>query len=203
MILSRPPRLALEPFVELFWASDGAEAPRPGHARERMLPKGAVHIAIRLTDEPLRFHRGVDDVHGHGMRGAIVGGVRASPYIKSPAPSPSVGVQFRPGAGALFLGAPARLFAEMHCLLEDLWGSAAVELRTRLAETQGLVQRIDVLEAVLAARLPLLRRVHPAVAEALIALERTASVRSLAKRSGYSDRHFARLFNETVGLTPK
>jgi len=204
VIVSRAPRPALQAFVELFWASDGGDSVHLRHGRERILPKGAAHVAIRLTDEPLRFFHDEADTVGHTMRGGIVGDVRTGPYIKgSSAPTPIVGVQFRPGAATLFLGAPARLFAETHLPLEDLWGNAAAEACARLCDARGLAQRIDVLEAILAARLPRLRGIHPATAAALIHLEGPGSVRDLAERSGYSHRHFARLFTDTVGLNPK
>lgn len=48
MKLSRPPKPALQPFIELLWASDGADEASPPPTRELVLPTGAVHVAIRL-----------------------------------------------------------------------------------------------------------------------------------------------------------
>jgi AraC-like DNA-binding protein len=205
MIVQRPARAALRPFVELFWASDECDAPRIRHRREAILPTGAAHIAVRLSDEPMRFFEGDDDPIGYTLRGAIVGGVRTRPYVKVLAgPAPTVGVQFWPGAAALLLGTPAHVFAEAHGLLEDFWGDAATaETRERLAEAPSSAVRIDVFEAILAARLPQIRGLHPAIAAALPQLRASRDVGRIVAHSGYSHRHFDRLFTEAVGLKPK
>jgi transcriptional regulator GlxA family with amidase domain len=55
----------------------------------------------------------------------------------------------------------------------------------------------------LAERLPRVRGLHPAVAEALSKLPNAASVGDVVQDSGYSHRHFIALFEDAVGLTPK
>lgn len=204
--IARPPaRAALRPFVQLFWASDERAEPCRLPRREAMLPAGTAHIVARLSDEPLRFFNGGDDLSGFTLKGAIVGGARTRPYLKEVgAPSPTVGVQFWPGAASVLLATPAHHFAETHCALEDLWGAAAAaETRERLAAAPTPAARIDAFEEILAARLPKLRGLHPAVAAVLPQLRGARDVGRIVDRSGVSHRHFDRLFTEAVGLRPK
>lgn len=205
MIVRRPARPALRPFVELFWVSDADDAAPSRPRREAMLPTGTAHIAVRLSDAPIHFLASADDTAGHNLRGAVVCGVRSQPYFKALShAAPTVGVQFQPGAAALLLGTPAHLFAETHRPLEDFWGrAAAAELRERLAAPRDAAARIDVFEAILAARLPRIRGLHPAIAAALPQLRAAHEVGRVAERTGYSHRHFDRLFTEAVGLRPK
>ena len=204
--IARPPtRASLRPFVQLFWASAAHAEPRRHPRREAILPTGAAHIAVRLSDEPLRFFAGADDATGFTLKGAIVGGVRTRPYFKTlSAPAPTVGAQFWPGAASLLLATPAHHFAETHCALEDLWGAAAAEeARERIGAAPTLAARIDVFEDILAARLPRVRGLHPAIAHALPQLHAARDVGRIVDGTGYSHRHFDRLFAAAIGLRPK
>ena len=51
MMLMRPPGAALLPYVTALWASDSDAAP----AASRELPTGAMHLAIRISDAPVRL----------------------------------------------------------------------------------------------------------------------------------------------------
>jgi AraC-like DNA-binding protein len=99
---------------------------------------------------------------------------------------------------------PAHLTAETHLQLEDVWGTAAAaQLLERLGDAGHAEARIEVFETILAERLPRLRGLHPAVAAALPQLRAGRGIGWLVAQSGFGHRHFARLFLETVGLSPK
>lgn len=199
-VLVRPPRPPLRPFVTLLWAAEEADARSD---RERVLPTGAMHVAIRLG-APLRVFEHEDDVAGRVVGHAVVGGARASAYVRDTSrPSASVGAQLAPGASALVLGAPANVLAERHTPLEDLWGSTAVELHARMHDAPTPAARIDLLEAFLLRRCPRVRGVHPAVACALARFAEGTAVATVAAETGYSHRGFAAIFEREVGLSPK
>jgi AraC-like DNA-binding protein len=78
--------------------------------------------------------------------------------------------------------------------------------RERVLEAETPQQRLDVIEAVLVARLARGRGLHPAVRYAVRALEpgtTTVPVAELVDRVGLSHRRFVDLFAAQVGLTPK
>lgn len=202
--MQRQPSMPLRPFVKLIWATDDIPARRaPVEAlREHVLPTGAMHVAIRLDDVPLK----VFDASGrrtHDFGHAVVGGARGGYYAKVAGPFRSVGAQLRPGAAECLFGVPADALAGMHVRLDALCGAGAEALRERLLETGSPAERLDLLERWLAARLPRVHGLHPAVAEALCVFERSASVRAAVERSGYSHRRFIALFRRAVGLPPK
>jgi len=204
MIVSRRPRAQLSPFIELLWASHPPFSAQGGFRRELVLPTGSVHIAIRLDDRPLRLFENLEDVSGSSASFAVVGGARAAAYIKDVSePVPTVGALVRPGAVRLVTGVPAFEFCGAHTPLGDLWGSAASELRDRLGEVAFPHARLDLWEALLAARLPRVHGIHPAIAESISLLTRGAGVGTIVERIGYSHRHFINLFRDAVGLTPK
>ena len=202
MRISRPPVPALRPFAKTVWAIDEREDPCSG--RERVLPTGAMHVVFRLSETPLRVYDRPDAAVAHAVGCAIVGGVRSTFYVRDVSlPVRSVGAQLHPGTASLLFGAPAGALAEKHTALEDLWGSAAADARGRIAQAGSLDRQLAAFESILASRLPRVRAIHPAVAEALELFAGDAEVGEAVRRSGYSHRRFIQLFREAVGLTPK
>ncbi len=116
----------------------------------------------------------------------------------------SVGATLLPGAAFALFGARADELAVRHTRLEDLWGPGAVGLlRERLAGACSPAERLDVFESMLAARLPRVDGLHPAVAQALHDLRTSRPVHEAVQRSGYSHRTLIDLFSGAVGLSPK
>ncbi|QHE87909.1 helix-turn-helix domain-containing protein [Hydrogenophaga sp. BPS33] len=205
MPLLRPPVPALRPFVAQLWASgDPVDAAGASPWREHALPSGAMHLVVRLTDRVLR----IADPFQHGSAQAVVpslvGGMRSRYYVRELAgPSCSVGAVLRPGAAQCLFGVGADALAERHTSLEDLWGLAARELRERLLSQRRPEDRLAVFEAELAARLPRVHGLHPAVAQALAQFPAGASVAEVVRQGGVSHRRFIELFRRSVGLAPK
>jgi AraC-like DNA-binding protein len=206
MMLSRQPRAALRPFVDQIWASDGAEEPEAlKAAKELVLPTGAMHIAFRLGETPLRLYSDPDDLIGRDVGTSLIGGVRTEAYVKDISnPEPSVGIMLRPGAAELISGAPARALAGNHTKLDDIWRRSQLEeILERLLEEQRLAGRLAIIEDVLASRLPRIRGINPLVAHSLERLAATVRIGDVVAESGFSHRYFARTFAEAVGLPPK
>lgn len=205
MLLTRPPRPILRPFVKTLWAMDQPTSPVSVIAnRERVLPTGTMHLVIRLSNHPLCLFDDVRDRTKREIGYALVGGARSSYYVRDISqPASSVGAQLHPGASEFLFGVPAGELAGRHTPLEELWGHAAVETRERIPDGGSLERWLDIFEALLVARLPRVHGLHPAVAHALERFTTTADVREVVRETGYSHRRFIALFNRTVGLTPK
>lgn len=206
-MLRRAPSADLAPFVKTIWLSDDTlvTAPPHGPLREFALPTGHTHLAIRLSDDPLRLFDDSDDAVGRVLSHAVVGGARASHYVRDVSkPVHAVGAQLLPGATSALFGVPEDALAGRHTAFEDLVGRTAVEtMRSRLVAERSPHARLDLFEAMLRARVRAACAIHPAVAHALARLEGTSSIATVAEESGYSHRRFIALFRGAVGLTPK
>jgi AraC-like DNA-binding protein len=205
MLLKRCPPPSLRPFVKSLWLTDQTSVPKPAElSREHVLPTCEMHLVFRLSDQSLRIFDDDEDATGHILGCAIVGGTRSTFYVRDISkPSFSVGAQLLPGAAQLLFGAPADELAERHTRLDELWGHSANSAREQLIEAGSHERRLDLLESLLAARLPTVRGLHPAVAQALEQFWTTTDVRQVVMASGYSHRQFIALFRRAVGLTPK
>jgi AraC-like DNA-binding protein len=204
MVVKRDPRPELRPFVKTLWASEpSGEASVRSGLRERVLPTGDMHIAFRLN-RPLRLFRDVDDVSGETIGHAVIGGVRETFCVKEiSTPVCTVGAQLRIGAAEMLFGIPAEELAGRHTLLDDVWGRSAALILEQLSDARACERQLDIFESILIARLPAVRRLHPAVAHALERLEVVSHIQEIVRETGYSHRRFITLFRREVGLTPK
>ena len=197
-----PPLAAL---VDCFWYYDQYFAP---HRRERALPTGTVELVVNLREDPIRVFSDDSDSIGLSLGNSVICGAHSRYFVLDPAQQRSViGIHFRPGGAAPFLGAPASEFTNQHIPVGDVWGEArARELRERLLDAGTPERMFAVLERTLLCRLtqPLLP--HPAVAHALCQLTAAPSsirINGVSAGVGYSPKHFIALFRNSVGLTPK
>ena len=205
MLLMREPPPALRPFVKTLWVGrDPADDAAPIGARERMLPSGAMHLVVRLSDRPIRLFTDVADRVGSDHGHAVVGGMRTGFYVRDKSPVHVVGVELKAGIDERLLGASAEELAERHTPLADLWGRAVAEMRERLSEVPTLAGQLDLFAALLARRLAPVRAMHPVVAHALSCLRDGPDVGTIVRASGYSHRRFISLFRTAaLGISPK
>lgn len=203
--MKRLPRPALRPFVEAVWATgETREVRASASVREHVIPTGGMHLVFRLSDDPLRLFDDARDCEGRVISTAVVGGARSRFYIRDISkPLCSVGALLRPGAAEVLFSVHADELSEQHTALEDLWGARVASMRDRLGEARSMEQRLDAFERLLGERLPIVRGLHPAVAQALQQLATTRSIHDVVRHSGYSHRRFIALFSRAVGLTPK
>ncbi len=207
MGLIQAPIPVLQAYVETVWASDPCSSAATG--REHVLPCGQMHLAVRLDGVPLRLYSDANDATGELVGDAVVAGARAGYYIKdASSPARSVGVQLRPGAAQALFGLSATAFLGRHVSLDDVWGRDAEQLRERLRAADSRQARLDSLQSMLATRLQATRpqatrAMHPAVADALVRMERETGIGTLAHARGTSHRHFIALFSDATGLSPK
>lgn len=198
-MFARPPRdPRLRGIAKTFWASQGGSG-RGAPSYERVLPTGCAHLVFRLEGPALTTWgpAGPERV-GH----EIVGGPRSEPYVRLLSEGVStVGVQFEAGAAPCVLGVPADVIAGRHVPLGDLWGREARRWREILSEQPTLDGRLDRFEQLLASRLVAARgRLGAWAIQRMFAGDRIGEV---VEASGYSHRHFVKLFRGDVGLAPK
>lgn len=194
MFQTHVPRAPLSAFVERFWLSTHEQVARA----ERVLPSGTIELVVNLIDDEVR-------IDGRRFAGAVFSGTYARAFvIDATQHAAMLGVHFRPGGALPFLGAPASELTDAHADLSQLWGPVARELRARLCDAASAAERFAIVEEMLLARMR--RTPHAAVLEGLAAFERSrgaARVAEVARATGLSQRRFADVFRDAVGLTPK
>jgi AraC-like DNA-binding protein len=196
------PSAALRPFIKQLWTSETTLD--TSAVREHVLPTGQMHLVFRLAGPALRIYRDANDLAGTIIKEPVVGGARNSFYVKEiGAPVLTVGVQLLPGAAQSLFGVSAAELAGRHTPLSELWGGQANSALEQIAEAPGPLQMLMTLESLLAARLPRVHGMHPALAEVLGNFDHVWSVEAMVRSSRYSHRGFIALFKQATGLSPK
>lgn len=180
----------LSDFIELLWLF---ERTTPAHGSERVLPTGTVELVINLGEKTC------------GGFDAVVAGPHSRFFVlDTKQPNSIIGVHFKPGGAFPFLALPMDELRNQHVALEALWGSRAIEWRERLLAVEGAEKRLRLLERLLLSSLQGVQSRHAAVNHALAAFSAAPRrIGDVVDETGFSPRHFIRLFSDEVGLTPK
>lgn len=207
LYLELTPAPPLNRFVRTLWY---ARAPRANHARERILPTGRAQVILNLARDFLLDcpEGGPDEASPPSI---VVGARSIYEIVDTSDMADLIGMVFEPGGFPLFASDAADLFSNRMVDLEDVWGAQARSLRERLREVPTPQARLGALEGFLARafrrRLLEPRPIrHCAVDYALRRFAQApsvATVRDVARSTGWTERRFSQVFREEVGLTPK
>jgi len=198
------PAAPLSEFVAWFWFYEGLDL---AHRRERVLPDGSTELVINLDDSRRKLFDREQPHRFQTFHRAWLSGARSDYILIDVLPQSSmIGVHFKPGGLAPFLGMPPVEVSGKVVELEALLGRCANELRDELLEAAGPQTKFRALERFLLRRASRRLLPTPAVAYALGEFQRHDSVvrvRQVADSLGFSHKHFIELFRQEVGLTPK
>ena len=198
-------RLAAAPLnrcIRMLWYARVSDAP---HRRERILPTGRVQVILNLDRDYLLDCP--DGSPARPMPAALIVGARSIYEIVDTSDMADlIGIVFEPGGFAPFVSDAVDLFSNRSVSLEELWGASAGMLRDRLRELATPIARLRCLEEFLLHRFGERLSRHRVIDFALSSFQRAprfASVREVAKSTGWSERRFSQVFREEVGFSPK
>lgn len=198
------PAPPLAAFVRCFWYAEGAPQP---HARERLLPNGEAAIVFNLRDEPMRLYDGDDPERSTDCGLAAFSGARTNCFVIDTATEDRVvGIEFQPGGTFPFFREPAREVTNRSVPLDELWRSAAGEIREQLLAAPSVDAMFALLERRLLDQLARPLELHPAIRYArgqICRAPHITTVSGVMEKIGLSQRRVIELFQEQVGLTPK
>ena len=200
--LEHTPAAPLNRCIRCLWYARVRHSP---HQRERVLPTGRVQIILNLARDYL-----LDCPAGqlaqrmpHSM---IVGARSVYEIVDTSDMADLIGIVFEPGGFPSFVSEPSHLFSNRSVSLEDLWGAFALSLRDRLREIPSPQGRLVLLEKFLRQQFNTTIARHRVVDFALSSFQHAptfASVRQIARSTGWSERRFSQVFREQVGFSPK
>ncbi|OBK34350.1 AraC family transcriptional regulator [Mycobacterium sp. 1245111.1] len=178
----------------------------PVDYRSRALPRGAVTLVIDVGERQQLDFYAADGSTRLTVPSAFITGSHTASYVSEmPAGQPAMAVHFRPGGAYPFLRMPLSDLENAYIGLDDIWGSAGIELHERLIDAPTAAARFGILEAFLLSQPCSSVRRHPGVAAALAAIEANPSIRMAELRHlvGMTTKRLVALFRAEVGLSPK
>lgn len=197
--VSLAPPAPLAPFIERVWWYEAAR----DEGRERVLPSGRGQILVNLHEDELRtYDRDGRNLVSHTRGAAIAPPSQAPVGIDTGEQRLIAGVSVRAGGLAPLLDTPVDALGAVGVELPDVWGRAGAVVRERLLAARGAEDALSTLCAILLERLDH-ARLDRAVAHAIAAFERGASVAAVVSATGLTESTFLRRFRAHVGMTPK
>ncbi len=202
LYFERIPTGPLARYVRVLWyARDHDLVPR----RERILPSGCLQVILNLARNFL-----LDCPTGSRDRrmppALIVGARSVYEIVDASDMADLIGIVFAPGGFVSFAGDAVHHFSNQSVPLADVWGSSSDCLRDHLLQLTGPKARLDCLERFLADRLPAqpsMNRMVEFAVDRFRSRPHIATVRDVARSTGWSERRFSQVFREQVGLSPK
>lgn len=182
-----PPAPALARWVECIWSVSGTGT--PGQA-SRVLPDGSNDIIVDFRTTPRAF---------------VVGAMRHAEIVPLPGRVDLLGIRFRPGGALPFLQVPLNELTGRQVGLDEVWGRRADALTDGVASV-GMSVRVACVQRLLLERLGRRRTEDELAAGAVEAMRRTRGaigIAAVAAALGVGERRLQRIFDLTVGLSPK
>jgi AraC-like DNA-binding protein len=198
------PRAMLRPFISNFTYYKGY---RPEHRIDRYLPNGNIEIIIDLTDRPKYIYdnhtlteiQACKKIWISGMRDEFItipSGLDAEMFI----------IEFKKGMAHSMLGLPLTEITGRVVDGELILDKVFLELREQLLACPLPADMFTIAERALARKFGSHLTINPFVEFAVARIldsPNSLSIRSVAEKTGYSSKHFIRIFSDHVGVTPK
>ncbi|MEM7031635.1 MAG: helix-turn-helix domain-containing protein [Chloroflexota bacterium] len=194
----------LSQYVSSIWL---LEAEAANHKRERTLPTGAIDLVFNLAREDSQLYKGSNFDEVQTILGPVVCGAHTHPFgVDTTQSIKTLGIHFKPGGAAAFLGLPADELQNQNIALQDLWGPRADALLDQLRHEKTIEQRFALLDQTLRAGLDVSMHTDRLTRLAIPLMEQAHSairIKTLADQFGLSQRQFYQIFRQNVGVTPK
>lgn len=195
------PKPPLRALLECFWLLEDDST--TGHDSQRILPDGCAEIVLQLGDPFERLTRAGPVRQPECF---LYGQLRRHILIRPTGRVRTLGIRFRPGGAASFLGLSLSELTQNTVDLDLIWTSLAAGLRGRVDPGASCSRLFAVVEGLLAGELSRARtrrRGVPESVKAIIERRGQLSIDRLAERAGLSVRQLERRFLREVGLGPK
>jgi AraC-like DNA-binding protein len=138
-------------------------------------------------------------------RGDLIGPVTHAGEPSVPARAECVGAYLAPGAS--LLGISAAELEDRAVAIDEVWGAGGRRLADMFSSARSEAERLDRLETALVERMIARERRTaidiPGIAAWIVRSRGQVPVERVADAAGVSRRHLARVFEETIGVSPK
>ncbi len=202
MISIHQPQGILRQYIKLIVYSN-FDSPHP---IDRLIPDGTANLIIELGDEPQYIYDNDSLAPKTKYTKAWISGMQLDFISISASNKGLCVIQFHAAGAYPILHIPAYELNNRVVDAELILGKSILDLRDKISETAGMEKKFEVIEGWLTSRLR-----NQTVPEEVVkyAVHQTmmspshATINELIVKTGYSHKHFIRLFSKYVGITPK
>jgi len=179
----------------------------PAHKIDRFLPNGNIEIVIDLTGSPKFIYDNLTLQEKQACNRIWISGIR-SKYITIPSAlnSEMFVINFRKGMVYPFLQQPLYEITDTVIDGDLILHKVFMKIRSALLEATSIPSMFEIAEQKILGTFSNSLKINPFIEFAVnkIACEpHAASIKKIADKTGYSPRHFIKIFRDHVGVNPK
>lgn len=199
------PTLPLSNYIELITYYKDYQ---PGFSMERFLPDGGIDLVVDLTSVTKHIYDNESLTEIQSCNKAWISGMRTE-FITIQASAPAsemVVIRFRPGMAWSFVHLPVLEMKDRVIDAELVFGKEILKFREQLLELPVASDKFKLAEEYLLQRIKNHTEVHPAIQYCIGQMQGYPSgnsVKKLAEKTGYSNKHLIAIFGKYAGLAPK
>jgi AraC-like DNA-binding protein len=180
---------------------------RPTHSIDRYLPNGNIEIIIDLTDTPKYIYDNIDLTEIQACKRIWISGMR-NEFITIPSglDAEMFIIEFKKGMVYPFLGRPLTEITGRVVDGDLILDKAFIQLREQLLACSSTWQMFRAAETVLIKKFGNRLSVNPFIdfsVNKILQSPSALTIKSIADKTGYSSKHFIRIFTDHVGVNPK
>lgn len=194
----------LSPFITCFWYHKDVSF---DYSRDKLLPDGTVQLIIDLTPEPKKLYASETSLcYTEFTKAWISGGHTKYIVIEAAKKSSMIGIAFKPGGAYNFFNIPLSEIKNQVVPLADFAPHILSQLRDAIMERETPDEKFAVLSGCMHSLLRDRNQTNPVMQYSFRMLQQSASdisIRTLADKTGYTQKHLISLFERYTGLTPK
>jgi AraC-like DNA-binding protein len=180
---------------------------KPQHSIDRYLPNGNIEIIIDLTDTPKYIYdnHSLTEIQAckriwiSGMRNEFItipSGLNAEMFI----------IEFKKGMAYSFLNRPLTEITGRVVDGDLILDKSFIDLREQLLACSSVTQMFRVAEDALVRKFSTRLSVNPFIeysVNKIVFAPSSLTIKSIAAKTGFSSKHFIRIFTDNVGVAPK
>jgi AraC-like DNA-binding protein len=189
----------LQPYIKVISSIECTHA--EDTAPFRVLPDLCTELFISYSDQPLAITTGNSAVY----RSFLSSRLSAFTDVQMQPGAGCIAVCFHPGTAQHFFSLPMNELADSSIDLEYIWKSTAAEIEEKIASAKNNNDRSLIIQQYLLHQFSTNHKNDETIKFCLwqMNLKEPLSINELAEKTGVSQRHLSRKFNNYLGISPK
>jgi AraC-like DNA-binding protein len=197
------PAPPLSNFIEHFFYYEGYKAE---HQMEKFLPDGSMDLLIDLTETSKKLFHNEEGTSYTTYKKSWMSGMKTEYILIDASVSSMIGIHFKPGGAWPFFSLPVAELNNMTIETDIFWNTEIHSIRDAILNNESVECKFNILEKYFLQKGK--RKLEPNVfvSYAIEQLQRSPqlwTIKQLAAKTGFTQKHIISLFKKYAGLSPK
>lgn len=176
------------------------------HRADKLLPDGGIYLIINMLETPGKLYKNESLTHFKEFNGSFISGQHKSFIFIEADHSSNMAIKFKLGGACPFFDFPIAQLNDKVQQVEPFLGKEIEATRKKIISEKNVSKKFEYIEKYLLGKIRADYEYDPFFHEILNSISQNpdqVTVKGLAEKMKFSQKHLITLFNRQVGLTPK